>query len=87
MRRIWGVMATAALAALAGCAEPEVVQIEPQTYQVSTPDWWPVDTQGGAEAGLDYAALGVCPHGYTKLDAQDSWSTLTWKIRCDVPRS
>jgi len=87
MRALPGMMVAAALAGLCGCADPWVTQVEPQTYRISTPDWWPADTEGGAEAGLDYAALGLCPLGYTKLDEHESWATLTWKIRCDVPRA
>ena len=86
MRALRGVMMGAALAGLCGCADPQMAQVEPKTYQISLLAWWPANTRDGAEAGLDYAALGACPLGYTKLDEHEAWGSLTWKIRCNVPR-
>jgi len=87
MTAMQGLMMAVALAALCGCADPQVEQVEPQSYRISTPAVWPANTHANAETGLDYAALGACPLGYTKTDEHEAWGILTWTIRCKVPHA
>jgi len=83
MRAVRELIVIVAIAGLCGC-EAQVAPIGPQAYQISVREGWPADTHDGAVADLDYNALGLCPHGYTKTDEHgDGWGNLVWKIRCD----